>query len=233
MVQLSKGMKEQINIMLIEDSPAFRKVIDRTLGDEPDIALISQFGTAEIALRSLQDPSAPALPDLILLDLNLPGMSGLDAIPWITEYAPTAKILILTQSNQEADILQAISRGASGYLLKSNTLDQLTDGIRTVMNGGASLDPSVAQYLISNLQQKQKKPPVGMDLPSLTQREMEVLLLISEGLQKKEVGDRLKISTRTVAAHVEKIYGKLCVQNAAAAVNRAHHLGLIPPEDRK
>ena len=219
-------MKKEINIMLIEDSPAYRKVIDLTLGHEPDITLVSQFGTAEIALRSLQDKSSLPAPDLILLDLNLPGISGLEALPWIQEYAPQAKVIILTQSNKEADIVQAITQGASGYLLKSNTLDQLTEGIRTVIDGGASLDPSVAKYLISTMQKEMPSTPE--DTHSLSLREIEVLTLISEGLQKKEVGDQLNISTRTVAAHVEKIYDKLNVQNAPAAVNRGHKLGLLP-----
>ncbi|BDS05857.1 DNA-binding response regulator [Oceaniferula spumae] len=220
-------MKNSINIMLIEDSPAFRKVIDRTLGNEPGIKLISQFGTAEIALRSLENASADNTPDLILLDLNLPGMSGLDALPWIHEYAPETKVIILTQSNQEADIVTAISKGASGYMLKSNTLDQLTDGIRNVMNGGASLDPTVAKFIIGKMR---KDKPEASDANPLSQREMEVLGLISEGLQKKEVADRLDISPRTVAAHVEKIYEKLNVTNAPSAVHKAHHLGIFPSE---
>ena len=219
-------MKKQINIMLIEDSPAYRKVIERTLGHEPDITLVSQFGTAEIALRSLENSPTAATPDLVLLDLNLPGMSGLDALPWIQEYAPQTKVIILTQSNKEADIVHAISQGASGYLLKSNTLDQLTEGIRNVIDGGASLDPSVAKYLISTMQKE--IPSTPEDTHSLSEREIEVLTLISEGLQKKEVGNQLNISTRTVAAHVEKIYEKLNVQNAPAAVNRGHQLRLLP-----
>lgn len=218
-------MEKPIHIMLIEDSPAFRRVIDRTLGGEPDLVLASQFGTAEIALRSLQEASPADSPDVILLDLNLPGMSGLDAIPWIRQYVPNARIIVLTQSNQEADILQAISQGASGYLLKSNTLDQLTDGIRTVMKGGASLDPTVAKFIMGTVQEH------GSAIPKhnpLSPREMEVLVLIGEGLQKKEVGTRLDISTRTVGAHVAKIFEKLDVQNAPAAINRAHSMGIFP-----
>ena len=221
-------MKDPINIMLIEDSAAFRKVISRTLGNEPDISLTSEFGTAEIALRSLENASISATPDLVLLDLNLPGMSGLEALPWIQEYAPDTKVIILTQSNQEADIVTAIAQGASGYLLKSNTLDQLTEGIRSVMDGGASLDPTVAKFLIGKMKKLAPARPGGNPL---SQREMEVLLLIGEGLQKKEVGDRLNISPRTVAAHVEKIYEKLNVKNAPSAVNKAHRLGIFPKED--
>lgn len=218
-------MKSSINIMLIEDSPAYRKVITRTLDSESDINLTSQFGTAEIALRNLGKANATDSPDLILLDLNLPGMSGLEALPWIQKYTPDTKVIVLTQSDQEADIVAAISQGASGYMLKSNTLDQLTDGIRNVMSGGASLDPTVATFLVNKVK---KIIPTASEDKALSQREMEVLTLISEGLQKKEIGDRLSISPRTVAAHVEKIYEKLNVKNAPSAVNKAHQLGIFP-----
>ena len=217
-------MKEPIKIMLIEDSSAFRRVISRTLGSEPGFELISQFGTAEIALRTLENAPSLAVPDLILLDLNLPGMSGLETLPWIQKYAPKTKVIILTQSNQEPDIIKAISKGADGYLLKSSTLDQLTAGILNVMNGGASLDPSITQFLVDEMQRTSSS---AQNENPLTPREMEVLALICEGLQKKEIGARLQITARTVAAHVEKIYEKLEVKNAPSAVDKAYRLGLF------
>lgn len=218
-------MKDSIKIILIEDSAAYRKVISRALDSESDISLIGQFGTAEIALRNLKEVSADATPNLILLDLNLPGMSGLKALSWIQEYTPETKVIILTQSDKAKDIVTAISQGASGYLLKSNTLDQLTEGIRNVMSGGASLDSTVAKFLVGKIKKNTLIEPPGKPL---SQREMEVLILISQGLQKKEIGDKLDISARTVAAHVEKIYNKLNVQNAASAVHKAHQSGIFP-----
>ncbi len=216
-------MKPPIEIMLIEDSTAYRKVTARALDSEVDLNLTSQFGTAEIALRELKETPAHSQPDLVILDLNLPGMSGLEALPWIQNYSPDTKVIILTQSNREADIVTAISQGAAGYLLKSNTLDQLTEGIRNVMAGGASLDTSVAKFLINKMKDVSATP----ENKALSQREMEVMVLISEGLQKKEIGVLLKISTRTVAAHVERIYSKLNVKNSAAAVNKAHQAGIF------
>lgn len=216
-------MKPPIEIMLIEDSTAYRKVTARALDSEVDLNLTSQFGTAEIALRELKETPAHSQPDLVILDLNLPGMSGLEALPWIQNYSPDTKVIILTQSNREADIVTAISQGAAGYLLKSNTLDQLTEGIRNVMAGGASLDTSVAKFLINKMKDVSATP----ENKALSQREMEVMVLISEGLQKKEIGVLLKISTRTVAAHVERIYSKLNVKNSAAAVNKAHQSGIF------
>lgn len=217
-------MKDSIKITLIEDSTAFRKVITRTLGSEPGFELISQYGTAEIALRSLESASALLIPDLILLDLNLPGMGGLEALSWLKKYTPKTKVIILSQSNLEPDIIEAISQGAAGYLLKSSTLDQLTAGIKNVMNGGTSLDPTIAQFLV---EKRHEERASGATQNPLSPREMEVLTLLSKGLQKKEIGERLRISPRTVAAHVEKVYEKLDVKNAPSAVDKAHRMRIF------
>ena len=207
--------------MLVEDNPRYRESIALALEEASDIQLIGEFGTAEIALRRLK---AGALPDLILLDLRLPGMDGLAAIPLFLAIAPAVKIMILTQSNNEADVLRAISLGASGYLLKSSTVDRTLEGIRTVMSGGASLDASVASFILNALQTRLPKDDVeGL----LTARQQEVLMLLSEGFVKKEIADRLSISYATVDEHVDHIYRRLGVRNAPSAVNKAHLLGLL------
>ena len=218
-------MENTISILLIEDNAAYRKGIACALeDDESGIRLINQFGTAEIALRTLQDASGDDIPDLILLDLNLPSMSGLDSITWIKQYAPSTKILILTQSNMEADLLCAIQRGADGYLLKSTSVTDLIAGIHEVVNGGASIDPSLARVILTNLQ---KKLPASAPTVALSQREREVLTLIGEGLLKKQVADKLEVSQRTIATHLEHIYKKLQVQNAPSAISKAYKLGIL------
>ncbi len=215
-------------VMLIEDNAEYREVIKLALEDHPEIELTQCHGTAETALRSLYTTSAAARPQLILLDLNLPGMSGLEALPRFRRELPATRIMILTQSDSEADVLRAISRGASGYLLKSASLQQITDGIRDVMDDGASLDKGVAQFILHTLQQKLPKK----DLKNLlSERELEVLTLISEGLVKKEIADQLKIGYTTVDTHVGHIYEKLGVRNAPAAVAKAFKLGLIEDLD--
>jgi DNA-binding NarL/FixJ family response regulator len=218
-------MKSKIRVMLVEDNPRYREVIALALKQEPGIHLTSEFGTAEIALRSLRDKSNGELPDLVLLDLRLPGMDGLEALPQFLAAAPEAKIMILTQSDNEADVLRAISMGASGYLLKSSTVTTITDGIRTVIKGGASLDAGVARFIINTLKTRLSK---GSSEGLLTDRQMEILTLLGEGLLKKEIADHLKISYATVDEHIAHIYERLGVRNAPAAVNKAHLLGLFP-----
>ena len=165
-------MKKGIQVMLVEDNPRYRESIALALEESADIELIGEFGTSEIALRRLK---AGAAPDLILLDLRLPGMDGLAAIPLFLEASADVKIMILTQSNSEADVLRAISLGASGYLLKSSTVDRTLEGIRTVMDGGASLDASVANFILNALQTRLPKEDVdGL----LTARQQEVLILL-------------------------------------------------------
>lgn len=221
-------MTKTIRVMLVEDHPEYRDVVDLALGKVADIELTDKFGTAERALGHLAAHRHDESPDIILLDLNLPGISGLDAIPPFQAALPDARIIVLTQSDKETDVLQAISLGASGYLLKSSALRQITDGIRIVMEGGASLDAKVASFILDTL--RSSLPKTEMEA-LLTKREMQVLSLLSEGLGRKEIAVQLQIVSRTVSTHIENIYQKLNVNNAPAAITRAFRLGLFPPEN--
>jgi DNA-binding NarL/FixJ family response regulator len=216
-------MTKNIKIMLVEDHPDYREVIELSLLGEPDMQMISKFGAAEVALRSLEDRSTLTKPDVILLDINLPGMSGIKALPWIKKYSPTTKVIMLTQSDMEADVVQAIQTGAAGYLLKSASIEEITQGVRTVMANGASLDASVARYLVLAMREQ----PTAENEVALTNREMEILSMLAEGLVKKQVADQLRIGIHTVAEHVKRIYTKLEVQNAPSAIHKAHHLGIF------
>ena len=218
-------MKKLIRVIMVEDHPDYREGIRFALETVDDIELKQTFGTAERALRSVQDANDSTAPDVVLLDLNLPGISGLEAIPWFKKYVPKTHLIILSQSDREADVLEAISAGASGYLLKNASLDQITDDIRAVMTGGATLYANIAKFILASIQAKPRK---NIDAITLTDREMQVLGLIGEGLLKKEISDRLKISMPTVATHVRHIYEKLEVQNAPAAISKAYRTGILP-----
>lgn len=221
-----------IRVMLVEDSSDYRMVIEHALETENSIELISQFSTAEIALRSLDDSNTRQVPDLILLDLRLPGMDGLEALTWFRQALPNTKVIILTQSSAEADVLKAIQHGASGYLLKSSSADQVIDGITTVIRGGASLDANVARFVLATLQHSL---PSHNEDAFLSERQMEILSLLAQGLSKKEIAAQLSISYSTVNTHVEHIYQRLDAPNAPAAISTAYQTGLLPikkPEQR-
>ena len=218
-------MKRKTRITLIEDHPEYRKVLEFALEEEADMELVSRFGAAEVALRNLQDMSTRREADIILLDLSLPGMSGLEAIGHLKASLPTAEIIILTQSDREADVLRAIQSGAAGYLLKSSSMQEIAQGIRTVISGGATLDANVARFIVRTLQ---AKTPNVTSEKVLSDRELEILTLLADGLPKKKIADRLCISSHTVVSHIRHIYEKLNVPNAPSAVSKAYRLGIFP-----
>lgn len=219
-------MNAAIKIMLVEDHPRYREVIELAIEEQADMQMSGKFGAAEVALRSLQDMTSRVEPDTILLDLNLPSMSGLEALPYFKQAAPLAKVIVLTQSNKESDVLQAIQSGADGYLLKSSSIKEITQAIRLVMSGGATLDANVARFIIAQLQSrphKTEEPQV-----ELSTREIQILTLLGEGLQKKEIAEQLGIGSSTVATFVKRIYEKLNVTNAPAAITKAYKTGILP-----
>jgi DNA-binding NarL/FixJ family response regulator len=212
-------MSSNIKVMLIEDHAGYRETVTSALEQTADMELAGSFGTAEVALRSLQPPSEIA-PDIILLDLKLPGMQGLEMIRWILDYAPTAEIIVLTQSDKDTQVRRALNEGASGYLLKSSTLNQILDGIRNVVT------PEIARYLMNQLRNQPAVQTIGK---ALSERETEVLILLSEGLLQKEIAQRLGVSITTVAYHIKHIYEKLDVANAPAAIGEAYRKGVLKP----
>ncbi|WP_442511815.1 response regulator [Novipirellula sp. SH528] len=218
-------MNKTVKVMLVEDHPEYRDVIDLALKDQPDIELVSQVGSSERALQILQKRLNDNVPDLVLLDLNLPGKSGLEALPLLRSCCPSAKFIVLTQSDNESDVLCAAQLGASGYLLKSSTVNQIIEAIRTVAEGGALLGSGVAKYILSRLQSRLSSVELQ---DALSQRELEILTLLGEGKLKKEIACQLNISTATVATYIRRIYEKLHVQNAPAAINQAYRAGILP-----
>ncbi len=212
----------EIKIMVIEDNAAYRDVLTLAVNGQDDMVLVGQFGTTEIAIRTLEATSAADQPDVLLLDLRLPGMNGLDAIPLIHAATPGTRIIVLSQSDDPQSIVRAIRAGVAGYLLKDSSVQQITEGIRTVAAGGASLDQNVARFILETMQ----KPTSATSGP-LTEREQEILGLLAEGLLKKEIATQLGIGYSTVDTHVSHIYAKLQVTNAPAAVSEAYRRGIL------
>ncbi len=219
-------MEPKIRITLVEDHPEYRETIKLALRRNDGFELLGSFGTAERAHECFE-ASADARPDVLLLDLALPGISGLDALGVFRERLPDTRIVILTQSDSEADVIRAIAAGASGYLLKSSTVRQISDAIRSAVSGGMPLDPAVARYLVDTLRTK-LSPKERSEV--LSPREMEVLELLAEGKVQKEIAQTLGISPTTVITHVSHVYEKLDAKNAPAAVAKAFGIGILPKQ---
>ena len=230
---MTRSDKNQIQnktrVVLIEDHAVYREIIELALRNRADVELLQTFGAAEVALRSLRGNTDAAQPEVVLLDLNLPGMTGIEAIPELLATSRDLKIVVLTQSTQEADVLQAMTLGAVGYLLKSATVTQIVDGIRSAVNGDIPLDAGVAKYILTTM--KRAKPSQSpSEFGQLTDREVEILQLIADGLTKKQIASKLGLSNSTVSTHAVHIFEKLSVQNAPAAVAKAFRIGVLSPE---
>jgi two-component system, NarL family, nitrate/nitrite response regulator NarL len=224
-----------IRIILVEDNPEYRRVIKRALDLSSGMELVAKYGTAEQALREIDKSPELRQSEVLLLDLNLPKASGLEALPWFQKASPETRIIVLTQSDEPEDILAAIRLGASGYLLKSSSVSQIRESIISVTQGGAPLDHQVANLILNTLKKNLNQP--SEDSTLLSDRERDVLVLLGEGLVKKEIAEKLSISSHTVATHVRHIYEKLGVFNAPSAISAAYRKGLLPlnedPEDEQ
>lgn len=213
-----------IRIVLIEDNPEYRRALSMAMERQEGLELVGKFGSAEQALGALQKREAGVTADIVLLDLGLPKMQGCEAIQWIRKYIPDTHILVLTQSDKEADVIQAIREGAVGYLLKSASMEEISQAILMVMEGGAPIDSMIARYLLDQIQQD---VPVFKQDSELTKRELQVLQHMSKGLARKEIADALGITENTVVTHIRHIYEKLQVPNAPAAISKAYQSGIL------
>jgi DNA-binding NarL/FixJ family response regulator len=151
-------------------------------------------------------------------------MSGHETIPWLKRYTPNTKIIVLTQSDKDADVIKALNLGAEGYLLKSAIIENIREAILNVMQGGGALDPKVIPTVLNQFEgdANTETPDV-----SLTPRELEILALLAEGQQKKEIAEALRIGIATVSTHIKNLYQKLEVPNAPAAISKAYRSGIL------
>ena len=217
-------MLRNIRIMFIGDQVVCGTMLSSAIGFADGMDVISRFGTAKAALGILKQSGAESHPDIVLLDLHLPDISGCEAMLRIRKYAPGAKIIVLCRSNSSTDVNEAIRQGAAGYLMKSATHAQVVQSIRDVLAGGVSLDPEVGKYMIDMIQLRGSKDQLSQPL---SRRETEILKLMADGLVRREIAGLLTVSTHTVETHVRSILEKLDAVNVAAAVHKAFCLGLL------
>ncbi len=209
---------KNIDVWLIEDNRHFSEAIECILESESGIKLKESFRSAEAALKALPKKASP---QVIILDLGLPGMSGIEAIPEILQHTPNCHVLVLTTDDGRSKVLAAIANGAAGYLLKGDDLDAIVSGIRDVVDGRAAINSRVSRMILDVFRKIPKPPPEA----KLTERESEILCMLADGKIKKEVAGLLGISYYTVDTHVKRIYKKLQVNNLSGAIARMTQTG--------
>lgn len=203
-----------ISVWLIEDNDAFRTTVARILRQVPSVECSRHFSNSEDALEALEEG---ALADVILVDVELPGMNGIDAVKRIKSISPSTRIIMLTVFDSHDKIFRAICAGASGYLLKTSSAERIVESIREVHTGGAPMTPQVASYVLDMFA---RLAPPHEDY-RLTAREQKILNLMTQGLIKKEIADQLSLSYHTVDTHLRNIYTKLHVHTRTGAVAKA------------
>jgi two-component system NarL family response regulator len=199
---------------VVDDQELFRRGLTMLLGVEDDIDVVGEAGDG-IAATEL---AATAVPDVILMDVRMPKRSGIEACVAIKEAAPTARIIMLTVSDEEADLYDAVKNGASGYLLKDSSIDEVAQAIRVVADGQSLISPSMAIKLLDEFKQMSRSDRQQVPTPRLTERELEVLKLVAQGLNNREIAKRLFISENTVKNHVRNILEKLQLHSRMEAV---------------
>lgn len=206
---------DQIRVVIVDDHPVVREGLAGMLASQPDLVIVGQAagGAEAVALsRQLQ-------PDVILMDLRMPGLDGVAAIEQIKAHRPAANILVLTTYDSDADIVRAIEAGATGYLLKDTPREELFRAVRAATRGESVLAPAVAARLMTRMRTPAEE--------TLSAREIEVLVLVSQGKSNKQIGRSLHISEATVKTHLIHIFDKLGVQDRTAAVTVALERGIL------
>jgi DNA-binding NarL/FixJ family response regulator len=207
-----KPMPKQIRIMTVDDHPLLREGIAAVLEDEPDMVLVAEATNGDDAIRSFRQHR----PDVTLIDIQMPGMSGIDAMTAIRTEFPTARFIVLTTYQGDVQALRALKAGASGYLLKSMLRKELLETIRIVDSGRRRIPPEVAAELADHLADD-----------ALSEREMEILRQVASGNSNKLIASQLKISEATVKGHMKNILSKLGANDRTHAVTIAIKRGFI------
>jgi two-component system NarL family response regulator len=212
-----KGIAEDaIKVLIVDDHALFRRGLQMVLENEKDIDVVGEGGDGQEAI----DLAEKEAPDVVLMDVRMPKHSGIEATRQIKDMMPLTKILMLTISDEEADLYEAIKAGASGYLLKEISIEEVADAVRSVHQGQSLISPSMASKLLTEFAAMVKRADERTQVPGprLTERELEVLKLVAKGLNNRDIGSELFISENTVKNHVRNILEKLHLHSRMEAV---------------
>jgi two-component system NarL family response regulator len=209
-----------MRVAIVEDERNLLEGLRIILGGEPDITVVGAYASAEEAIVKYKDAS----PDVMIVDLKLPGMSGIELIKRVKADMPEIDIMVHTAFSDMGNLVSAIKAGAAGYILKGCRPSELVDALYDLSNGGAPMSPKAARAVITALQSECQK-----GLCILTKREREILQDIDAGLTYKEIAEKVCLSPHTVRTHIRNIYEKLHVRNKQEALLKAHKTGLLAP----
>ena len=216
-----------IRVLLVDDQPLLRTGFRLILQGEPDLEVVGEAGDGEVALTQVQ----ALRPDVVLMDIRMPRMDGVEATRRLNELPDPPKVLVLTTYDLDEHVVESLRAGASGFLLKDVPADELVQAVRVVHAGAAVVAPTVTRRLLDRfakqLPSASDAPPPS--LPALTEREHEVLLLVARGLSNAEIAAELVLSETTVKTHVSNLLMKLHLRDRVQAVVLAYESGLVRP----
>jgi two-component system, NarL family, response regulator LiaR len=209
-----------IRILIIDDHSVVRQGLRMFLGLDPELEVVGEGANGEDALRLARQ----LRPDVVLMDLIMPGMDGVKATEILRRELPETEVLVLTSVLEDALVVDAVRAGAIGYLLKDTQADELRRAIKAAAAGQVQLSPQAAALLMQEVRASEPSPTIA-----LTERELSVLLLLARGLSNKEIAHQLALGEKTIKTHVSHILAKLGVQSRTQAALNAVRLGLVPP----
>ncbi|MFC7504257.1 response regulator [Nocardioides sp. CPCC 206347] len=216
-------MSGPVRVAVVDDQELFRRGLTMLLGIEAGIEVVGEAGDGAEGVAL----AISTVPDVVLLDVRMPKQSGIEACVAIKEAVPMTKIIMLTVSDDEADLYEAVKSGASGYLLKDSSIEEVAQGIRVVADGQSLISPSMAAKLIDEFKTMSTPERTAGTALKLTERELEVLRLVARGLSNRDVASQLAISENTVKNHVRNILEKLQLHSRMEAVMYAVRAKLV------
>ncbi|SEO83355.1 DNA-binding response regulator, NarL/FixJ family, contains REC and HTH domains [Mucilaginibacter gossypiicola] len=205
-----------LQIILLEDNLYYRRGLEQIIHDMSGVSLMGSYANAESVLKKINQLK----PDIFIVDINLEGISGIEFIRQAKPLLPDTEFLVCTINDDNTNIFESLKSGATGYMLKESSADEIKNAITEIAAGGSPMSAYISRRVIASFNSAATAKPTSVAAENLTEREVEVLNHLARGLQYKEIADRLEISTGTVKKHIRNTYVKLQVQNKVEAINK-------------
>ncbi|MEU0692586.1 response regulator transcription factor [Streptomyces niveus] len=222
---MAAGSGAPVRIVLADDQPLIRSGLRVLIADHPDLDVVGEAGTGAQAVQLVRE----LRPDVVVMDIRMPGMDGIEATGLITAGPGSARVVVLTTFDDDEYVYAALRAGASGFLIKDMSLEGILSAIRVVAAGEALIAPSVTRRLIEEFAARPEPAPPARAVTGITGREREVLVLVGRGMSNREIADHLVISVATAKAHVARLFSKLDARDRVQLVIIAYEMGLVTP----